>query len=204
MLIVKGNITFDIGPVFIYFIVYPIARRSEQKIYLLHYVNIPATGMTNNRNKFMPEKLLYKKYGNRRLYDTTKSSYVNLEDITRTIREGRQVQVVDAKTKEDVTSFILTQIILEESRKSNFLLPLPLLHLIIQYGEDILHEFFQKYLEQVLKNYLSYRTMTDGHFKKWLEMGIDYSAINPFKPFFDIFPGPPDSPEAQNSATKKA
>jgi polyhydroxyalkanoate synthesis repressor PhaR len=141
----------------------------------------------------MPEKLLYKKYGNRRLYDTAKSSYVNLDDITRTIRAGRQVQVIDAKTKEDVTSFILTQIILEESRKRNFLLPLPLLHLIIQYGENILNEFFQKYLEQVLKNYLSYRTMTDSQFKKWLDQSIDYSAINPFKQFFDFFPNPPDS-----------
>ena len=152
----------------------------------------------------MPETLLYKKYGNRRLYDTAKSSYVNLDDITRAIREGRQVQVVDAKTKEDVTSFILTQIILEESRKRNFLLPLPLLHLIIQYGENILNEFFQKYLEHVLKNYLSYRTMTDSQFKKWLDRDIDYSAINPFKPFFDIFPSPPDSPEKRNGKTKKA
>jgi polyhydroxyalkanoate synthesis repressor PhaR len=152
----------------------------------------------------MPEKLLYKKYGNRRLYDTAKSSYVNLDDITRTIREGRQVQVVDAKTKEDVTSFILTQIILEESRKRNFLLPLPLLHLIIQYGENILNEFFQKYLEQVLKSYLSYRTVTDSQFKKWLDRDIDYSAINPFKPFFDIFPSPPDSPEKRNVKMEKA
>jgi len=152
----------------------------------------------------MTEKLLYKKYGNRRLYDTAKSSYVNLDDITRAIREGRQVQVIDAKTKEDVTSFILTQIILEESRKRNFLLPLPLLHLIIRYGENILNEFFQKYLEQILKNYLSYRTMTDSQFKKWLEVGVDYSALNPFKSFFDIFPGPPDSPESSNGETKKA
>jgi len=152
----------------------------------------------------MPEKLLYKKYGNRRLYDTAKSSYVNLDDITRAIREGRQVQVIDAKTKEDVTSFILTQIILEESRKRNFLLPLPLLHLIIRFGENILHEFFQKYLEQILKNYLSYRTMTDSQFQKWLEMGIDYSAINPLKPFFEIFPSSPDSREKRNGETEKA
>ncbi|MCK9196559.1 MAG: polyhydroxyalkanoate synthesis regulator DNA-binding domain-containing protein [Syntrophales bacterium] len=152
----------------------------------------------------MPEKLLYKKYGNRRLYDTARSSYVNLDDITRTIREGRQVQVIDAKTKEDVTSFILTQIILEESRKRNFLLPLPLLHLIIQYGENILNEFFQKYLEQVLKTYLSYRTTTDSQFKKWLDRDIDYSAINPFKPFFDIIPSPPDSPKKGNVKTEKA
>ena len=139
----------------------------------------------------MAEKLLYKKYGNRRLYDTAKSSYVNLEDITRAIRADHQVQVLDAKTGEDVTAFILTQVILEESRKKNFLLPVPLLHLLIRFGENILNDFFQQYLEQILNNYLSYRSVTDNQFKKWLDLGIDYSAINPinpFKPFFDIFP----------------
>jgi len=139
----------------------------------------------------MAEKLLYKKYGNRRLYDTAKSSYVNLEDITRAIRADHQVQVLDAKTGEDVTAFILTQVILEESRKKNFLLPVPLLHLLIRFGENILNDFFQQYLEQILKNYLSYRSVTDNQFKKWLDLGIDYSSINPinpFKPFFDIFP----------------
>jgi len=141
----------------------------------------------------MPAKLVYKKYGNRRLYDTAQSSYVNLEDLARAVRAGHQVQVLDAKTKEDVTAFILTQIILEESRKKNFLLPVPLLHLIIQFGENVLHDFFQKYLEQVLKNYLSYRSLTDSQFRKWLEMGIDYPTVTPLdalKPFFDMFPSP--------------
>ena len=66
------------------------------------------------------------------------------------------------------------------------------------------NEFFQKYLEQVLKNYLSYRTMTDSQFKKWLDRGIDYSAINPFKQLFDAFPIPPDSPEKRSGETGKA
>ena len=110
----------------------------------------------------MAEKLLYKKYGNRRLYDTAKSSYVNLEDITRAIRADHQVQVLDAKTGEDVTAFILTQVILEESRKKNFLLPVPLLHLLIRFGENLLNDFFQQYLEQILNNYLSYRSVTDN------------------------------------------
>jgi len=153
----------------------------------------------------MAATVLYKKYGNRRLYDTEKSSYVNLEDLTRTIRNGHQVQVVDAKTKEDVTAFILTQIILEESRKKNFLLPVPLLHLIIQFGENLLHDFFQKYLEQVLKNYLSYRSMTDSQFKKWLDMGMDYTVLNPintFKPFFDIFPAAGEEKEKTGTGNR--
>jgi len=103
----------------------------------------------------MAEKILLKKYANRRLYDTEKSTHVTLNQVADMIKQGRRVEVIDAKTKEDVTSFILTQIILEETKKKNILLPVPLLHLIIQYGENVLGEFFEKYLEQTIKNYLT-------------------------------------------------
>jgi polyhydroxyalkanoate synthesis repressor PhaR len=143
----------------------------------------------------MPEKLLLKKYSNRRLYDTEKSAYVTLDHVMQVIRRGRPVEVVDAKTGEDVTAFILTQIILEESRKKNSLLPIPLLHLIIQYGENILSEFFEKYLEQTIKSYLSYKNTADDHFRKWLELGKDLSALTTqslasspaIRPFADLF-----------------
>jgi polyhydroxyalkanoate synthesis repressor PhaR len=125
----------------------------------------------------MVEKLHFKKYANRRLYDTEKSTYVTLDDVMQGIRQGRRVEVVDAKTGEDVTAFTLTQIILEESRKKNSLLPVPLLHLIIQYGENILSEFFEKYLEQTLRNYLSYKMVADDQFRKWLNLGMDFSNL---------------------------
>lgn len=131
---------------------------------------------------------VYKKYGNRRLYDTGTSRYATLDDIARTVHQGRRVQVIDAKTQEDVTAFILTQIILEESRKKNFLLPIPLLHLVIQFGENILQDFFQRYLEEVLKNYLSYRSVADEQFKKWLELGSGLPSFSPLKSFMDFFP----------------
>jgi polyhydroxyalkanoate synthesis repressor PhaR len=142
----------------------------------------------------MAEKLRYKKYANRRLYDTEKSAYVNLDDVMQVIRQGRNVEVVDAKTGEDVTAFTLTQIILEESRNKNSLLPVPLLHLIIQYGENILGEFFEKYLGQTLKNYLSYKVAADDQFKKWLSLGMDFSNLTKasmsslpgFQSFFDL------------------
>jgi polyhydroxyalkanoate synthesis repressor PhaR len=123
----------------------------------------------------MAEKVLLKKYANRRLYDTEKSTYVTLNQVADIIREGRQVEVIDAKTKEDVTGFILTQIILEESRKKNFLLPVPLLHLVIQYGENVLEEFFSKYLQQTIQNYLNYKKTADEQFRRWLELGMDLS-----------------------------
>ena len=68
----------------------------------------------------MPNRVKLKKYANRRLYDMEKSKYVTLNQVADLIRQGRQVEVVDAKTKEDVTAFILTQIILEEAKKKIF------------------------------------------------------------------------------------
>ncbi len=142
--------------------------------------------------------LLLKKYTNRRLYDTEKSIYVTLDYVTDIVRQGRKIQVKDAKTGEDVTSAILTQIVLEEARKKKYLLPPPLLYLIIQYGENVLTDFFEKYLEQTIKNYLLFRNVADDQFKKWLEYGENYSKINPqavaglssFKSLFDIFAAP--------------
>ncbi|PKN10585.1 MAG: transcriptional regulator [Deltaproteobacteria bacterium HGW-Deltaproteobacteria-7] len=139
--------------------------------------------------------LLLKKYTNRRLYDTEKSIYVTLDYVTETIRHGRKIQVTDAKTGEDVTPAILTQIVLEEARKKKFLLPPPLLYLIIQYGENVLTDFFEKYLEQTIRNYLLFRNVADDQFKKWLEYGENYpkmdpqamAGLSPFKPLFDLF-----------------
>ena len=139
--------------------------------------------------------LLLKKYTNRRLYETEKSIYVTLDYVTDIIRHGRKIKVMDAKTGEDVTSAILTQIVFEEARKKKYLLPTPLLYLIIQYGENVLTDFFEKYLEQTIKNYLLFHNMADDQFKKWLEYSESYSKMNPqttadlspFKPLFDLF-----------------
>jgi len=153
------------------------------------------TNESSIRKERMAEKLILKKYANRRLYDTEQSSYVTLNQVADLIRKGRQVQVLDVKTEEDVTAFILTQIIVEEARNKNNLLPVPLLHLIIQYGENVLSEFFEKYLELIIKNYLAYRKAYDDQFRKWLEMGMDFSSFEsqkmpPFSAmnsFFELF-----------------
>jgi polyhydroxyalkanoate synthesis repressor PhaR len=158
-----------------------------------------------NMNK---NPLLLKKYTNRRLYDTEKSIYVTLDYVTDSIRQGRLIQVTDAKTGEDVTSAILTQIVLEEARKKKYLLPPPLLYLIIQYGENVLTDFFEKYLEQTIRNYLLFRNMADDQFKKWLEYGGNYPKMNPdavtglasFKPLFDLFtPSPKNQQDGGKS-----
>jgi len=127
----------------------------------------------------MPEekKIVLKKYPNRRLYDTTNSTYVTLDDVTGLIRSGYQVEVIDLKTDQDVTAFILTQILMEQTKKNNKLLPESLLHLIIRFGENILSDYFEKYLEQSIQNYLAYKKNMEEQFKLCLELGIDLSGI---------------------------
>jgi polyhydroxyalkanoate synthesis repressor PhaR len=147
------------------------------------------------RENPMAGSVLLKKYANRRLYDTERSTYITLSQVADMIREGRQVKVLDAKNDEDVTAFILTQIIVEEARKNNSLLPVTLLHLIIQYGENVLSEFFEKYLELTIRNYLEYKAAYDQQFRKWLEMGKDLLAQTPaplprfadLSSFFNLF-----------------
>jgi len=125
----------------------------------------------------MAETMLLKKYPNRRLYDTEKSAYVTLSQVAEMIKQGRQVEVRDVETKEDVTAFILTQIVLEEAKKKTLLLPVSLLYLLIRYGDSVLSEFFDNYLEQTLKNYLAYKSAMDSQFQTWLELGHDFSTL---------------------------
>jgi len=145
----------------------------------------------------MPEKVMLKKYANRRLYDTEKSVFVSLSQVADLVKEGREIEIKDDKTGEDVTAFILTQIVLEEVKKKSLLLPVSLLSLLIRYGDSVLSEFFDKYLEQTLKNYLAYKSVMDTQFQKWLEMGQDFSnltqktmsGLTPFPSWMELFPG---------------
>ena len=146
----------------------------------------------------MAEKILLKKYANRRLYDTKQSKYVTLNEVADCIRSGQEVEVVDAKTKKDVTAFILTQILLEEAKSRNVLLPVPLLNMIIRYGDNELVDFFEKYLQQIIKGYLAYKSAMDEQFKQWLDMGVGTSGeiqqklrqANPFQSILEsLFKG---------------
>lgn len=150
----------------------------------------------------MAEKVLLKKYSNRRLYDTEKSAYVTLSQVAELIKGGREVEITDAETKEDVTAFILTQIVFEEAKRKTVLLPISLLYLIIRYGETVLSEFFEKYLEQTLQNYFTYKSAVDEQFRKWLDLGMDFSALTQktvghLNPFMELFSYPPRKNEGE-------
>ncbi|HYM05143.1 MAG TPA: polyhydroxyalkanoate synthesis regulator DNA-binding domain-containing protein, partial [Terriglobales bacterium] len=88
-----------------------------------------------------------------RLYDTAASRYVKLEDIARMIRDGIDVQVVDARTSKDLTSVILTQIVLEDARDREIALPLQMLRQLVMASDRATHEFLSWYLNSTLDLY---------------------------------------------------
>ena len=97
--------------------------------------------------------MVIKKYENRRLYDTSASRYVNLDDVARIVREGGEVQVVDARTGEDLTRVILTQIIMEDAKGHESGLPLELLRKLIVASDRATHDFLTWYLTTVTEMY---------------------------------------------------
>jgi polyhydroxyalkanoate synthesis repressor PhaR len=97
--------------------------------------------------------ILIKKYGNRRLYDTAASRYVNLDDLAAHIRAGREVRVVDAQTGQDLTRVILTQIITEDAKDKPTGLPLELLRQLIIASDEVRQEFLMWYLKSAFDTY---------------------------------------------------
>jgi polyhydroxyalkanoate synthesis repressor PhaR len=96
---------------------------------------------------------IIRKYGNRRLYDTVTKQYVNLDEIAQMIREGSDVQVVDAKSGDDLTRDILTQIIVEETRSRNGGLPLEVLKDLVAFSGKARHEGLVWTLRSALDTY---------------------------------------------------
>ncbi len=97
--------------------------------------------------------VVIRKYGNRRLYDTSASRYVNLDDLAGMIRNGTDVQVLDAKTGEDLTRLTLTQIIVEDAKEQPAGLPLELLRQLIMASDHVSREFMSWYLKSAFESY---------------------------------------------------
>jgi polyhydroxyalkanoate synthesis repressor PhaR len=89
-----------------------------------------------SQERNMPETRIIKRYANRKLYDTEHSRYVTLEQISEMIRAGDDVKIVDNKTKEDLTTVTLAQIIFEEEKKQRSFMPLSAMRNIIQNGGE--------------------------------------------------------------------
>lgn len=103
--------------------------------------------------KAKAEKIVIKKYANRRLYNTAKSSYVTLDDLSKMVRAGEDFAVYDAKTGEDITRSVLTQIIFEEEAKGQSMLPTNFLRQIISLYGDALQGVVPSYLEASMETF---------------------------------------------------
>jgi polyhydroxyalkanoate synthesis repressor PhaR len=93
------------------------------------------------------DPITIKKYANRRLYNTGTSTYVTLEDLAAMVKKGEDFHVVDAKTGDDITHQVLTQIIFEQENKGQNLLPITFLRQLIRFYGDSVQSFVPKYLE---------------------------------------------------------
>ena len=95
-------------------------------------------------------KVTIKKYANRRLYDTESSTYITLDRLAQMVREGREFEVVDAKTGEDITRQVLTQIIVDEEARGATMLPINFLKQLIGLYGNSMQNFVPSYLEAAM------------------------------------------------------
>jgi polyhydroxyalkanoate synthesis repressor PhaR len=113
-------------------------------------------------------KVTIKKYANRRLYDTESSAYITLDRLAAMIREGRDFEVVDAKTGEDITHQVLTQIIVDEESRGSTMLPVNFLRQLIGlYGgsmESTVPQYLDAAMDAFSKNQEAMRTAFSGNF----------------------------------------
>ncbi|NWK96478.1 polyhydroxyalkanoate synthesis repressor PhaR [Sphingobium lactosutens] len=103
--------------------------------------------MTKSKTVNESEPVVIKKYANRRLYNTETSSYITLDLLSQMTREGREFVVVDAKTGEDITHNVLTQIIMEEEQRGKNMLPVNFLRQLIAMYGDSMQSMVPQYLE---------------------------------------------------------
>ena len=98
--------------------------------------------------------MVIQKYANRRLYNKATSSYITLDDLSKMVKDGVDFVVNDAKTGEDITRKVLTQIIFEEEGRGQNLLPVPFLRQLIGFYGDRMQAFLPSYLELSLESFI--------------------------------------------------
>ena len=96
------------------------------------------------------DKVTIKKYANRRLYDTESSAYITLDRLAEMVREGREFEVVDAKSGDDITRQVLTQIIVDEEARGSTMLPVNFLKQLIGLYGNSMESMVPQYLEAAM------------------------------------------------------
>jgi polyhydroxyalkanoate synthesis repressor PhaR len=153
-----------------------------------------------------PAPITIKKYANRRLYNTATSSYVTLDNLCQMVKDGADFVVYDAKTGEDITRAVLTQIIVEEEGKGQNLLPISFLRQLIAFYGDSMQWLVPSYLENSMRSFAHnqeqmrrYMQETFGGifpFGQFEQMGKQNMAMieRAMKMVFPFGEGPPGSP----------
>lgn len=112
--------------------------------------------------------VIIKKYANRRLYNTETSSYITLEHLAAMTRDGRDFKVIDARTEDDITHNVLTQIIMEEESRGQTMLPVSFLRQLISLYGDSMQAVVPGYLEASMdsfrRNQEQFRSAVEGAF----------------------------------------
>lgn len=110
--------------------------------------------------------IVIKKYANRRLYNTASSSYITLDDLAKMVRENVDFAVFDAKSGEDITRSILTQIIMEEESNGGKMLPVSFLRQLIGMYGNSMQTMMPSYLEASMQNFRDNQTKIREAFEK--------------------------------------
>jgi polyhydroxyalkanoate synthesis repressor PhaR len=135
--------------------------------------------------------IIIKKYPNRRLYDTSAGKYVNLDELAAMIRQGADIQVLDAKTGEDLTRVVLTQIIVEDAKGQPTGLPLELLRQLIMASDRAGQEFIMWYLKSAFDAYQKVQDAVQTRLSD-----VRSAAMSPLNVMRSFLTGPP-SPAAE-------
>ncbi len=134
----------------------------------------------SNAGKDAPGIITIKKYANRRLYNTAASSYVTLDDLATMVRDGIEFLVYDAKTNEDITRAVLTQIIVEQEAKGNNLLPTGFLRQLISLYGDNLQGVVPQYLDMTMQSFARNQEQMRNY------MENTFSGLYPFSSFEEV------------------
>jgi polyhydroxyalkanoate synthesis repressor PhaR len=124
---------------------------------------------TDTAGRGAADRVIIQKYANRRLYNKATSTYITLEDLSAMVKEGVDFVVYDAKTNEDITRKVLTQIIFEEESRGQNLLPIQFLRQLIRFYGDQMQAFLPSYLELSL----------DSFMRQQERMRSQFAAMNP-------------------------
>lgn len=115
-----------------------------------------------------------KKYANRRLYNTATSSYVTLENLAEMVKQGDDFKVFDAKSGDDITKSVLTQIIFEEEAKGQNLLPISFLRQLIGFYDDNMKVFVPSFLEMSMESFTKSQDEIRGRLNEAFDPNVTY------------------------------